>query len=316
MHRHRHQGRDTNYEGGDGQHRFDRRARYTVCVSVAADPPTIALGSTSALSTTGGSGTGATSYAVTAGEAFCSVVGDTLTGIGAGTCAVTATKAADANFEAATATVEVTITRADQSALNVAANPATIAFGSTSALSVTGGSGTGAINYAVTTGASFCTIVDDTLTGTGVGNCIVTATKAADADYEAASASVGVSVQAAATCVSPTTTARQCDSGAFVEYDIRFTNAGPLDVFRCTGAERVAADSPTLVDITPIASASCPSESAAVRSISGSICRWTRAALSLQCGSDRAAGSTIRTGFGGHAGRHLELDAADTVRAT
>lgn len=62
------------------------------------------------MSTSGGSGSGTVSYAVTAGDTFCEVGGATLTGTGLGTCTVTATKEASANYLQATATVEVTIT--------------------------------------------------------------------------------------------------------------------------------------------------------------------------------------------------------------
>lgn len=79
---------------------------------VNATPASILLGETSVLSTSGGSGTGAVSYEVTAGEALCNIDEDELTGMGQGTCTVTATKAADTNYlvETATATVEVTVT--------------------------------------------------------------------------------------------------------------------------------------------------------------------------------------------------------------
>jgi sugar lactone lactonase YvrE len=77
-------------------------------LTASAAPSPIAVGGTSALSTTGGSGTGAVTYAVTAGSGFCSVNGTTLTGMGVGTCTITATKASDANYNATTATVNVT----------------------------------------------------------------------------------------------------------------------------------------------------------------------------------------------------------------
>ncbi len=64
----------------------------------------------SALSTTGGSGTGVVSYAVTtAGTAGCSIVGTTLSYTSAGTCGVTATKAADSNYNSASSS-EATFT--------------------------------------------------------------------------------------------------------------------------------------------------------------------------------------------------------------
>jgi hypothetical protein len=62
------------------------------------------------LTSTGGSGSGAVSYAVTsAGTAVCSIAGDTLTSTRAGTCVVTATKAADGTY-AATTSLATTVT--------------------------------------------------------------------------------------------------------------------------------------------------------------------------------------------------------------
>ncbi len=167
-------------------------------LTTSASPANIAFNGTSALSTSGGSGTGAVSYAVTAGGSFCSISGSTLTGTGIGACTVTATKAADTNYNAATATVNVTVGQAAQAPLSASASPASIAFSGTSALSTGGGSGTGAVSYAVTAGGSFCSISGSTLTGTGVGACTVTATKAADTNYNAATATVNVSVGQAA----------------------------------------------------------------------------------------------------------------------
>ncbi len=173
--------------------------------TATATPSSIAFNATSALSTTGGSGTGAVSYAVTAGPTFCLIAGSTLTGTGAGTCTVTATKAADANYNATTATVNVTVNMINQAALTAIATPASIVFNATSALSTAGGSGTGAVSYAVTAGPTFCSIAGSTLTGTGVGTCTVTATKVADANYNATTATVNVTVgkanQAALTAV-------------------------------------------------------------------------------------------------------------------
>jgi uncharacterized repeat protein (TIGR01451 family) len=78
-------------------------------LAATATPSTVAVGATSALAASGGSGTGALSFAVTAGAGSCTVTGSTLTAIAAGTCTVTATKAADANYNAASATVQVTV---------------------------------------------------------------------------------------------------------------------------------------------------------------------------------------------------------------
>lgn len=75
--------------------------------SVIASPSTLRTSQTSTLSTSGGSGSGAVTYAVTSGP--CSVAGNTLTANDRGSCLVTATKAADSTYIAATATTTVTV---------------------------------------------------------------------------------------------------------------------------------------------------------------------------------------------------------------
>ena len=60
------------------------------------------------LSAAGGSGTGLVTYA--SNSASCAIVGSTLTAqANSGSCTITATKAADANYFSTTATVTVTI---------------------------------------------------------------------------------------------------------------------------------------------------------------------------------------------------------------
>ena len=167
-------------------------------LTASASPATIPVSGTSSLATGGGSGTGAVTFAVTSGASSCSVSGSTLTGLGVGTCTVTATRAADANYVAATATVDVSIVKAVQSSLTATATPSAITLGETSTLGSSGGSGTGAVTFAVTAGASYCSVSGTTLTGLGVGTCTVTATRAADSVYEAATATVDVTVSKAA----------------------------------------------------------------------------------------------------------------------
>ena len=163
-------------------------------LSVTATPPALVFGGSAALATSGGSGGGAVSFAVTAGGTFCSVTGSTLNATGVGTCTVTATKAGDPQFEPATASTSVVVSRAGQAALSVTASPSSVAVGATSALSTSGGSGTGAVSFAITAGAASCTVSASTLTAIAGGSCTVTATKAADANYNATSASTQVTV--------------------------------------------------------------------------------------------------------------------------
>lgn len=177
---------------------------YTITIDLASQtltfgvPPTVLFNGTGTVtaSTTAAPGS---SYPITFSttSADCQVSSTGLvTGTSAGTnnCLVTATQAGDATYASASATQLLSVGKAAQAALTVTAAPAHITPGATSTLGTTGGSGTGAVSYAVTAGNAFCTVNGATLTGTGVGTCTVTATRAADANHDAATAAVDVRV--------------------------------------------------------------------------------------------------------------------------
>ncbi len=113
------------------------------------DPGTVVFGSTPQLATSGGSGAGAVTFDH-GGSTGCTVTtGGVLTVTDAtGTCAVTATKAADTNYNsAASAAHTITLAKAEQATLVAVATPPVVAYGTTSALSTTGGSGAGAETF-------------------------------------------------------------------------------------------------------------------------------------------------------------------------
>jgi hypothetical protein len=164
------------------------------------------------LTTSGGSGAGAVSYAVVNGSATgCSVSGTTLSYTSAGTCLVTATKAADADYTA-TSSVQTTVTiaKANQAALTVTSTTGT--YPTSVTLTSTGGSGTGTVSYAVVNGtASGCSVSGTTLSFTSAGTCLVTATRASDSNYNAVSSAqttvtIAKGTQAALTITSTTGT--------------------------------------------------------------------------------------------------------------
>ena len=100
--------------------------------TVSASSTSLFTGGTATLSTTGGSGTGSLTYVVTTGS--CAISGTTLTASSsAGSCVVTATKAGDATYSAASATVTITVTAAvtratiDQAATDSSVRATTVA---------------------------------------------------------------------------------------------------------------------------------------------------------------------------------------------
>lgn len=143
-------------------------------------------GSSLTLQTSGGSSTGAVSYVVTDGTTTCTLNAGILTVAGAGTCTVTATRAADANYNAvSTSATTVTFVMANQSALSVSSTSGTYGTGLT--LTTSGGSSTGSVSYSVANGTATCTLTNGVLTVSAAGTCSVTATRGADANYNAVS---------------------------------------------------------------------------------------------------------------------------------
>ena len=102
-----------------------------------------------------------------------------------------------ANYEDATVKVKITLLpRDDQAALRITGGT-TVVYGQTLQLGTSGGSGTGAVTYAVTNGTGEATINPETgvLTPVKVGSVSVIATKAGDTDYnEVTSASVEITI--------------------------------------------------------------------------------------------------------------------------
>ena len=181
-----------------------------------ADQVTLSVTSTSGtfgmalpLTTSGGSGTGAVSYAVVDGTASgCATLLGLLTSSSAGTCVVTATKAADPTY-GATSSVPTTVTLApaDQATLSVTSTSGT--YNTALPLTTSGGSGTGAVSYAVVDGtASGCANSSGPLSSTSAGTCLVTATKAADVNYNATSSAQATVTLAKAIPTAPTITNR------------------------------------------------------------------------------------------------------------
>jgi hypothetical protein len=151
------------------------------------------VGSTATLSTTGGAGTGAVTFA-TSSSSICTVSGNTVTAIAVGTCSIMATKAMDFNYiEAVTIfNTPVVATQVSQSPISVIV-PSFLAVGVLANLSTSGGSGTGAITFTSLT-TSICTVSGTVVRAVAVGTCTINATKAADSSYLARSATASFTV--------------------------------------------------------------------------------------------------------------------------
>lgn len=186
---------DANYNGATRSQTTAAQKATQAALTVNAGSP-LTYNTSETLTTSGGSGGGAVSYSVTAGS--CSVLGDQLTAnSGSGTCSVTATKAADANYNAVTAAAAtVTLQKADQAAVIVSA-PSDATFGlAGGTATASGGNGSGA--YSFSAGASTACTVDSS-TGaitvtSGTGTCAITAMRAGDSNYNDSATSLPASV--------------------------------------------------------------------------------------------------------------------------
>ena len=134
-----------------------------------------------------------------------SVSGDTLTytlasgldSTKAGKTATLPVTISSANYEDATVNVVVTLTGLQaQAALSITSGTA-VTYGSTLALTTSGGSGSGAVTFTVTNGTGEATVSGSTLTPAKAGAVTVTATKAADGTYAEATATLTITIKPA-----------------------------------------------------------------------------------------------------------------------
>jgi len=154
----------------------------------------------------GGAGTGTVSFSSTGGTARgCAVQSGKIYAESSGTCEVTATKAGDGSYVAATASTTFTFSTAPQATLSVSTlHGEGLVLSKGLTLRTSGGSGSGAVSYSlVQPGTARCVLSNGVLTAKALGTCEVTATKAGDDTYE------------------PTTS-----TNATVSFDIRVGDAG------------------------------------------------------------------------------------------
>lgn len=79
----------------------------------------------------------------------------------------------------------------NQAALNITGVGSTLTFGKSANLKVSGGSGSGAVTYAVTSGSKYATVdASGKVLATGIGSVTITATKAGDAKYNPTTATI------------------------------------------------------------------------------------------------------------------------------
>lgn len=124
----------------------------------------------------------------------CSVSGDRVTILAAGSCTVTAFQAGDANYNPATPAQQFfAIDPAGQTITFTSSPPSPAVFGGSYAVSATGGGSANPVLFS-TTSPAVCTVSGSTVDLIGTGTCSIDATQAADANYTAGTANQSFAV--------------------------------------------------------------------------------------------------------------------------
>ncbi|MDR0897964.1 MAG: Ig-like domain-containing protein, partial [Oscillospiraceae bacterium] len=156
------------------------------------------------LSTTGGNGDGAVTFALSWNRRSTGTVSSDgiVTIKGAGTIYITATKAEDDNYNKATASIEIKVKPADQTGFAIT-NSTLMTYGDQPfTISTTGGQGDGQVMRYDVKGAGWAW--GNKVTITSAGTIEVTAFKAGDKNYNATKATLSITVQQATPAVSLT----------------------------------------------------------------------------------------------------------------
>jgi hypothetical protein len=136
------------------------------------------------LSTSGGNGNGAVTYAVVDGTGGCTISGNTLTAVAAGTCVVSATKAQEGNYNAATSN-DVTITVAKRAQVITFADPADRNF-STTAFTLTPTVDSGLTPVLASQTTNVCTVNGLSVTMVDSGTCTLVASSGSTSNFTVA----------------------------------------------------------------------------------------------------------------------------------
>jgi len=138
------------------------------------------------------SSTGAFSFTVS-DTSIATVTGSITTIVGAGTTIITASQVADTNYASATATMTLTVNKAQPV---ITFNDITITFGDADFNLTATSSSTGAFSFTVAD-TSIATVTGSTTTIVGAGTTIITASQVADTNYASATATMTLTVNKA-----------------------------------------------------------------------------------------------------------------------
>ena len=132
----------------------------------------VLIGQTLPLNSMGGSGSGTLTFA--SNSPNCSINGKMLTAVAAGSCSITATKAADTNYTVATSIpIVITVTATPPTGLTVNSSNSTVMVDQKITLSSAGGNSVDTVQFV--SDSAKCLINGVILTATAAGSCTVVA---------------------------------------------------------------------------------------------------------------------------------------------
>ena len=188
--------------------------------------------------------TGTVSYSVVSGPA--TITGNTVTLTGVGTVVLSATQTANGNY--ATATVQTSFTVNTATPTLSFATIATHTYGDAAfAVSATSAS-TGAVSYSVVSGPA--TIAGNTVTLTGVGTVVLSASQAASGNYAAATAQTSFTVGAATPTLSFATIGTKTLGDSAFTVSATSASTGTVSYSVVSGPATIAGNTVTLSGTT------------------------------------------------------------------
>ncbi len=145
--------------------------------------PSVVVGGTDTVVATGG-GSGNTVIIASQTTNVCTVSGNTLSGVAAGTCTLQANQAGNATYNPApTVTESFTVGKGNQT-ITFGAAP-TLAVGRTGTVTATGGASGNLVTFTSQT-LNVCSVVGNTVTGSKAGVCTLAANQLGNMNYNAA----------------------------------------------------------------------------------------------------------------------------------
>ena len=227
-------------------------ASFTSTYALNATPPT--------LTATASIGTGTKSY-TSATPGVCTVNSSSglLAFVSSGTCSLTASITADSNYAAVTSVaINFTTTRIAQAAFSFSLSKTSKTYPHSEEITMTpsGGSGAGAIHYAISAGgtAPGCALTSSgdshTVSASGVGTCFIAATKDADSTYLIATSSTQSFTFSESVGLTPVFSSTTSTAGGFTinisNYSADYSFTPTVD----TGTVTVGVASATILPLT------------------------------------------------------------------